>query len=137
MAAQTGLALMTRVQGARLVNPQGADLGRIGDVAIAMPSGHVVYAILDYGGVMGLGGRRFAVPWDVLGFNAEHDAFVVDMPEDKLRNAPNFDDEALQDLADPRWAKPLHDYYGSRASWYLRTGGTPAAILTETAAPRS
>jgi sporulation protein YlmC with PRC-barrel domain len=119
--AAASLVLMDRVQGARVVNAQGADLGKIDDIAVDMPSGQAVYAILSYGGFIGLGNKRFAVPWDMLRYDAERDAFAIDMPEDKLKNAPSFDEANLQDIADPRWAKPLHDYYGSRASWYLHT----------------
>lgn len=121
MAASSSLVLMDRVQGARVVNAQGVDLGKIDDIAVDMPSGRAVYAILSYGGFMSLGNKRFAVPWDMLRYNTEHDAFVIDMAEDKLKNAPSFDEANLKDIADPRWAKPLHDYYGSRASWYLHT----------------
>jgi sporulation protein YlmC with PRC-barrel domain len=121
MAALSGLVLMDKVQGARVVNLQDADLGKIDDIVIDMPSGQAVYAILSYGGFIGLGDKHFAVPWDMLRYNAERGAFVIDMAEDKLKNAPGFDEANLQDLADPRWAKPLHDYYGSKASWHMRT----------------
>jgi sporulation protein YlmC with PRC-barrel domain len=114
--AAASLVLMDRVQGARVVNAQGADLGKIDDIAVDMPSGQAVYAILSYGGFIGLGNKRFAVPWDMLRYDAERDAFAIDMPEDKLKNAPSFDEANLQDIADPRWAKPLHDYSGFRVS---------------------
>ncbi|MGH8258142.1 MAG: hypothetical protein ACREUG_00455 [Steroidobacteraceae bacterium] len=59
-----------------------------------------------------------AVPWDVLKFNAGHDAYVLDMPPAKLKDAPAFDRDNVQDIADSRWAEPLHKYYGSSAAWY-------------------
>jgi sporulation protein YlmC with PRC-barrel domain len=120
MATLSSLVLMDRMRGARVVNAQGADLGKIDDIVVDMPSGQAVYAILSYGGFIGLGDKRFAVPWDMLAYDSERGAFVIDMAEDKLKNAPGFDETNLQDIADPRWAKPLHDYYGSKASWYLR-----------------
>ncbi|MGH7040440.1 MAG: PRC-barrel domain-containing protein [Stellaceae bacterium] len=121
MAASSGLVMMDRVQGERVVNAQGADLGKIDDLVVDLPTGQAVYAILSHGGFISLGDKRFAVPWDMLAYDRERGAFVIDMAEDKLKNAPGFDEASLQDIADPRWAKPLHDYYGSRASWYLHT----------------
>jgi sporulation protein YlmC with PRC-barrel domain len=120
----TALKLMSaeHIQGARVLNAQGADLGKIDDVLIDTFAGQVVYAILSHGGIIGIGHKLFAVPWDVLAYSAEHDAYLLDIAEEKLKNAPGFDAANPQDMADPRWAKPVHDYYGSKASWYLPTG---------------
>ncbi len=118
------LMAAAEIRGARVASQDGADLGTVHDVLIAAPEGQIVYVILTYGGIVGIGARTFALPWDVVRFSPEHGAYIVAISEDKLRTAPSFDAASLQDLADPRWAKPLHDYYGSAASWYARTNAT-------------
>lgn len=121
MPAALKLMPAEQIRGTHVVNPQGDDLGRIEDVVVETSTGHIVYAILSSGGFLGIGNKLFALPWDVLGYSTQHDAYVIDLPGDKLKNAPGFDTASPQDMADPRWAKPVHDYYGSKASWYMRT----------------
>lgn len=120
----TALRLMSaeQIQGARVATRNGEDLGKIDDILIDASTAQVVYAILSHGGLIGIGHKLFAVPWDVLSFSAEHDAYLIDIAEEKLKNAPGFDAANPQDMADPRWAKPVHDYYGSKASWYMSAG---------------
>ena len=81
--------------------------------------GRVGYAVLNYGSFMGMGGKLFALPWDILKYDTRHDAYVIGIPEEKLKNAPSFDSGAWPNMGDPAWGKEIHDYYGSSADWYL------------------
>jgi sporulation protein YlmC with PRC-barrel domain len=137
MTAIRKLMSVEQIAGATVVGIHGEDFGRIKDVLVDAVSSQIVYAIIAYGGLAGLiGSRLFAVPWDVLRFNAGQDAYVLDLPPEKLKDAPAFDRTNVQDIADPRWAEPLHKYYGSRASWYLeaRAAGE-SRPLAETRVP--
>jgi hypothetical protein len=84
-------------------------------------SGQVAYAVLKYGSVLGMGGKLFAVPWDVLKYDTRHDAYVINVPEERLRDAPSFDESNPPNFADRTWSKKVHDYYGSKDSWYITT----------------
>lgn len=110
-----------QVEGTGVVNRQGDSLGHISDLMIDKLSGKVAYAVLKYGSMVGIGGKLFALPWDVLSYETRYDAYVVDIPEERLKNAPSFDADNPPDMADPRWSKEVHDYYGSRADWYSAT----------------
>jgi hypothetical protein len=101
-----------KVEGTSVVNGKGDNLGHVSDIMIDKISGQVAYAVLKYGSVMGLGGKLFALPWDVLTYNTQYEAYVVDIPEDRLKNAPSFDESNPPDMADPRWSKQIRDYYG-------------------------
>jgi sporulation protein YlmC with PRC-barrel domain len=109
-----------KVEGTAVYNPKGDDLGHISEIMIDKLSGEVAYAVLKYGSVMGIGGKLFAVPWDILKYNTRFGGYVVDIPEERLKNAPSFDANNPPDMADPRWSKQIHDYYGSAATWYER-----------------
>lgn len=107
-----------KVEGTRVVNASGEDLGHISEIMIDKPTGQVAYAVLKYGSFVGLGGKLFAVPWDVLSYEPAQDAYVVDLPEDRLRDAPSLEPTDRMDLSDSSWNRQVHDYYGSRADWY-------------------
>jgi len=108
-----------KVESTSVVNGKGEDLGHISEIMIDKPTGQVVYAVLKYGSFMGMGGKLFAVPWDVLKYEPHQDAYVIDIPEDRLRNAPGLEPTDRIDLGDTNWNREIHDYYGSRANWFL------------------
>ena len=81
-------------------------------------SGHVAYAVLKYGSFLGMGGKLFAVPWSLLKYDTTRGAYLVNIPEDQLRDAPSFEEAREPDWSDRTWNKNLHDYYGVGADWY-------------------
>jgi len=82
--------------------------------------GQVAYAVLNYGSFLGLmGGKLFAVPWDMLKYNTQRNAYLIDVPEERLKNAPSFDAGTYPDWNDKAYHKQVHDYYGSGAGWYV------------------
>ncbi len=101
-----------KVEGTSVVNPEGDDLGHISEIMIDKISGKVAYAVLKYGSVMGLGGKLFAVPWEILEYDTRYDAYVVNVPEERLKSAPSFDPDNPPNTADPQWSKQVRDYYG-------------------------
>jgi hypothetical protein len=100
-------------------NARGDSLGHIEDIMIDKISGRVAYAILKYGSFLGMGGKLFALPWDILKYDTGRNAYLVDIPEDRLKNAPSFDEGAEPAWGDREYDRRLHDYYGSKADWYL------------------
>lgn len=108
-----------KVTGSTVENTKGDKLGHIEEIMIDKISGRVGYAVLNYGSFLGLGGKLFALPWDTLKYDTARDAYVIGIPEEQLKKAPSFDDAAWPDMGDPTWGKAIHDYYGSRADWYI------------------
>lgn len=108
-----------KVAGTPVENPKGESLGHVNDIMIDKLSGHVGYAVLKYGSFLGLGGKLFAVPWDILKYDTRRNAYVIDVPEDRLAKAPSFEEGRWPDMADRTWNQSVHDYYGSRADWYF------------------
>ena len=101
-----------KVEGTAVVNPKGENLGHISEIMIDKVSGKVAYAVLKYGSVVGLGGKLFALPWDVLTYDTRYDAYMVDIPAERLEKAPSFDANNPPNMADPSWNKQIRDYYG-------------------------
>ena len=100
-----------------VVNAYGEDLGRIAHIILDVFHGKVVYAVLAYGGVFGIGEKLFAVPWSALRLDAERRCFVLDIPKDGLERTHGFDREHWPAMADPAWAHEVHDAYGAAPYW--------------------
>lgn len=100
------------LQGNRVVNLQNEDLGEIRHIMLDVPSGRIAYAVLSFGGILGLGDKLFAIPWDALVLDAERECFVLDASRERLENAPGFDKDHWPSMADPTWVAEAHSFYG-------------------------
>ena len=95
-------------------NEQGEDLGDVKEIMLDMSTGRVSYAVLSFGGILGMGEKLFAVPWDALTLDTVNKRFTLNVKKDRLENAPGFDKGSWPNMADQTWAKGIHDYYGTK-----------------------
>lgn len=107
------LILSSRVTGAMIVNPAGERLGHIEDLSVHKQSGRVIYAIVAFGGFLGIGERWHPVPWSLLEYDPSAAGYVVALDKSVLKDAPSLSREELEDLgAGDRWRARLYEYYG-------------------------
>lgn len=95
-------------------NKKSEDLGDIKEIMLDMRSGRIGYAVLSFGGFIGIGEKLFAVPWDALTLDTQNKRFTLDVAKDRLETAPGFDKDDWPDMADPTWEKGIHAYYGTK-----------------------
>jgi sporulation protein YlmC with PRC-barrel domain len=95
-------------------NSKGEDLGDIKEIMLDMASGRVAYAVLSFGGIMGIGDKLFAVPWDALKLDTKNKRFTLDVDKERLDMAPGFDKDRWPDMADETWSKEVHSFYGTK-----------------------
>lgn len=100
--------------GDRVVNRAGEDLGKIHEIMIDTQSGRVGYAVLSFGGFLGMGDKLFAIPWNQLSLDEVRKVFVLDVDRAILEKAPGFDKDNWPDMADAAWGADIHRYYGVR-----------------------
>lgn len=93
-------------------NLKEENLGDIKEFMLDTDSGMICYAVLSYGGFLGMGEKLFAVPWRALKLDTEYKRFVLDVEVDRLNSAPGFDNDHWPDMADAAWARDVNDYYG-------------------------
>ena len=93
-----------------VVNSAGEDLGKITAIMLDVPSGQIAYAVLSFGGVMGFGEKLFATPWHVLKLDTDNQRFILDIDQERLKNAPGFDKDHWPSMADPQWAASIYSY---------------------------
>ena len=96
-----------------VVNAAQEDLGDIKEIMLDMRSGQVAYAVLSFGGFLGMGEKLFAVPWQALQLDTVNKRFVLNVAKDQLKNAPGFDKDSWPDMSDPTWATEIHNFYGT------------------------
>jgi len=105
--------------GDRVRNAAGEDLGSIEEIMLDPESGRIAYAVLSFGGFLGIGDKLFAVPWSALRVDRGEHQFVLDIDRATLEKAPGFDKDTWPDMADPTFGRDLHQHYGQTPYWEL------------------
>lgn len=107
-----GVTKATDLIGKQVQNNEGKDLGEIKDLVINWRGGGFVeYAVLSFGGFLGLGDKYFAVPWEALRLSGDQEHFVLNVKEERLKNAPGFDKDNWPDMSRPDWALVVYQFY--------------------------
>ena len=109
---ETGsLIAASKVNGTTVYNSQGESLGSIYDVMIDKRSGEVAYAVMSFGGFLGMGEDYHPLPWSMLTYDTEQGGYVVNLDKDSLEGAPRYNeaDEARWD--DPEYTGSIDDFY--------------------------
>lgn len=90
-------------------------MGEVEDAILDLNSGKVVYAVVDFGGFLGLAENTVAVPWERLTFNEEDEQFILDIADITLEDAPVVDLSTITDtdMRDPDWDLDIRDYWDS------------------------
>jgi sporulation protein YlmC with PRC-barrel domain len=106
------LIAASQVNGTNVYNRAGEKLGSIYDVMLEKRSGHAEYAIMSFGGFLGIGDRYHPLPWRALTYDQAQGGYVVDIDRRRLEDAPSYaaNETALWD--DPAYGRRVTDYYG-------------------------
>lgn len=102
--------------GNEVYNRDQEHLGEVKEIMLNMKTGEVSYAVLSFGGFLGLGEKLFAVPWKALKLDTKNKRFELNVAKSSLDKAPGFDKDQWPDMADVKWAKGIHDYYGAKSA---------------------
>src|ERR1022692_2956822 len=105
------------VIGSKVVNAHNEDLGKIEDLVIDAGAGRIAYAVLSFGGFLGMGDKYFAIPWNAFHFNLTEKQAVLNVDKNKLENAPGFDKDNWPNMADSKWGTNIYKHYGYRPYW--------------------
>ena len=93
-------------------NHKGEDIGEIKKIMLDMRSGKISYAVLSFGGFLGIGEKLFAAPWTALTLDTTNKRFVLNVEKERLVKEPGFNKEQWPDVADQSWSKKIHTYSG-------------------------
>jgi len=97
----------------KVQNLSGESLGDIEDLMIDLGTGRVAYAVLSFGGVLGMGNKLFAIPWQAMNLDTDNQVFLLDVNKESLEQAPWG-----EELPKRHWSPdfPL-SYWTHRRNW--------------------
>lgn len=113
-ATTTGIPVLSAgsLKGTSVVNPKGEDLGTLEEIMLHLDSGDVAYAVLSFGGFLGMGDKLFAIPWQALTIDTANHRIVIDVDRQRLENAPGFDKDNWPMSPEHAWLQEVHTHYG-------------------------
>ena len=111
MSIASNVISSDRVEGSSVYNTGGDKLGTIDDLMIDKLSGQVRYAVLEFGGFLGMGTDRYPIPWGMLKYDTSQDGYVVPLDEAALEGAPRYADASVPDY-DDMYTGSINKYYG-------------------------
>ncbi len=112
---------VAKILGTDVKNKQGESLGEVQDL-VFNKDGRISYAVLSFGGFLGLGEKYFALPWESL-VPSTDGTFVLDVDKERLSSAPGFDKTNWPNLADPSWSAEVDRFYAPKIALDRTWGG--------------
>ena len=100
-----------RVEGTSVYNTAGDELGSIDDLMIDKVSGQVRYAVMEFGGFLGMGTDRYPIPWSMLKYDVSKDGYVIPLDKARLQGAPRYQDDEVPDY-DRNYIGGVDKHYG-------------------------
>ena len=103
-----------KVEGTAVYNRKGERLGDVHNLMIDKYSGQVAYAVMSFGGFLGIGESYHPLPWKVLDYDTTRGGYVVDLDKEKLSGAPSFSRDQSPEWGNPEWDARVREYYDMR-----------------------
>ena len=97
--------------------PAGEDLGKIEELMIDLDSGIVAYAVLSFNGVLGVGNKLFAIPFEALRVDSVNKVIILNINKEMLKSAPGFDKNRWPVTSEHAWMTDVYEYYGFNPYW--------------------
>ena len=110
------LIASNKVEGTAVYNRDGERLGSIQNFMVDKVSGNAQYAVLSFGGFLGLGQDYYPLPWSMLTYDTDKGGYVVDLDKSQLENAPRYSG-GEEPKYDSDYGRSVYDYYGVTYPW--------------------
>ena len=111
------LVASDRVEGTEVRRANGDKIGNIERLMIDKVSGKVAYAVMSFGGFLGIGHKHLPVPWEKLAYSTKQDAYELDVPDEMLKNAPAYENSRDFDWGDRSQEIDIYNYYKVPPYW--------------------
>jgi sporulation protein YlmC with PRC-barrel domain len=105
-----------KVNGTNVYDMSGEKLGSVDDIMIDKVSGRAIYALLSFGGFLGMGEKYHPLPWATLKYDERKGGYVVDLDKKQLEGAPNFDRSTAFEWT-PDYGRKVDSYYKAPSFW--------------------
>lgn len=118
MHSETTMLETSKVPGTSVYGASREAIGEVDDLIVDTVTGKVRYAILSFGGFLGLGKNSYVIPWTSLKWDADLNGYVTGVTEDQLKMSPDLDPLSLRNR---EFEQKLHANYGAPSYWDLET----------------
>ena len=105
-----------KVKGTNVYNLAGDKLGSVDDIMIDKVSGRAIYAVMSFGGFLGMGEKFHPLPWATLKYDAQKGGYVVNLDKKMLADAPYYD-SGSEFAWTPDYGRKVDSYYGTPSYW--------------------
>ena len=106
-----------KVEGTKVYRPDGEKIGQVERIMIDKQTGKVAYAVMSFGGFMGMGHDHYPLPWSMLNYSETLGGYEVNITDDQLKGAPKYSQSESWDWGDRKRHERLHDYYRVPPYW--------------------
>ena len=114
------------IKGDKVVNRAEDNIGKIEELMIDLEDGRVAYAVVSHGGLLGIGSKLFAIPWQALKLRLHEHAFLLEIPKETLDKAEGFDKDRWPLTRDE--LSRSYTYYGYQPYWQKGAAAAVAGI---------
>ncbi|MBM1174318.1 PRC-barrel domain-containing protein [Microvirga arabica] len=108
----TDLIASNKVEGTAVYNRKGEKLGEVYNFMVGKRSGEVAYAIMSFGGFLGIGQKYHPLPWNALTYDTNKKGYVIDANKERLMGAPNYA-AGEEPFSRPEYGQQVRDYWSS------------------------
>ena len=112
----TSLISSEMVAGTTVYNTGDEEIGSIHDIMLDKKSGNVAYAVMSFGGFLGMGEKYHPLPWSLLKYDTYKGGYVVNLDKQQLQNAPSYDRGSSFNWT-PDYGRKVDSYYGTPSYW--------------------
>ncbi|HEX4110890.1 MAG TPA: PRC-barrel domain-containing protein [Stellaceae bacterium] len=106
-----------KIEGTAVYNRQDERLGTVHNFMVDKSTGHVAYAVMSFGGFLGMGESYHPLPWKVLTYDTRRGGFVVDLDASKLKKAPSYSAGNIPNWSDRTYGNRVDQFYGTTPYW--------------------
>jgi sporulation protein YlmC with PRC-barrel domain len=105
-----------KVKGTNVYNLSGDKLGTVEDIMIDKVSGRAIYAVMSFGGFLGVGDKHHPLPWSTLKYDTKQGGYLVNLDKAKLEAAPQYDGGSQFNWT-PEYGRKVDSYYDAPSFW--------------------
>jgi sporulation protein YlmC with PRC-barrel domain len=117
VSGHTSAIRAKRVIGTDVSNPAGDKIGQVEDLVLDKLSNHIMFAIVSFGGFLGMGQKYHPIPWSSLEYDSEEGGYIVDFTKEQLQAAPSDTIEELTRNDGLAYREKVYDYYRAPRYW--------------------
>ncbi len=117
VSGHTSAIRAKKVLGTAVVDASGQKIGQIEDIVLDKESNYIMFAVVSFGGFLGMGDKFHPLPWNMLDYDPEQDSYVVNVTREQLQAAPADSVSALTRNDGQAFRDSAHSYYHAPRYW--------------------